>query len=229
MINQKPQQSESFEKGKALFEKNCVACHYIGMDKIATAPALGGITKRRDKEWLYDYTRNSIGMFKNGDSIAIELRNQGWALMNSFPNLTDKNLDNIYHFVEMQFELTENEKTVTNNDLTFGDFVDLEKLDSAEMINNSGRFKLSNKQIEKLKDELSEMAYVPNFSAKVGAISMTLLIDGKKNYISSATHGDYIEVHRSIVTQNTSLLETSDWLYFKTGEVNFDNYKKENE
>jgi len=106
MINQKSEQDNSFEKGKTLFKENCVACHYIGMDKIATAPALGGITERRNKEWLYNYTRNSSEMYKNGDSIAIELRNQGWALMFSFPNLTDKNLDDIYHFVEKQYELT---------------------------------------------------------------------------------------------------------------------------
>ncbi|MGS2727878.1 c-type cytochrome [Psychroserpens sp. BH13MA-6] len=110
MINQKSEQDKSFQKGKKLFKENCVACHYIGMDKITTAPALGGITERREKEWLYNYTRNSIEMYKNGDSIAIELRNQGWALMSSFPNLTDKNLDEIFYFVEKQYELTKNKR-----------------------------------------------------------------------------------------------------------------------
>ena len=103
------EQDKSFARGKTLFKENCVACHHIGMHKIKTAPALGGITKKRAKEWLYNYTRNSIEMFKNGDSIAIEIRNQGWALMNSFPNLTDKNLDEIYYFVEKQYELTKQE------------------------------------------------------------------------------------------------------------------------
>lgn len=109
-MNQISEQDKSFEKGKVLFKENCVACHYIGMDKIATAPALGGITKTRTKNWLYNYTRNSIGMYKNGDSIAIELRNQGWTLMNSFPNLTYKNLDDLYYFVEKKFELTKKKR-----------------------------------------------------------------------------------------------------------------------
>ncbi|MEM7185997.1 MAG: cytochrome c [Bacteroidota bacterium] len=97
------QQDKSYERGKALFVKNCVACHYIGMDKIATAPALGGVTERREKDWLYAYTRNSIEMYKNGDSIAVDLRNQGWSLMFSFPELTDKNLDDLYYFVEKKY------------------------------------------------------------------------------------------------------------------------------
>ena len=46
------------------------------MVHISTAPPLGGITKRRTKEWLYKYTKNSSKMFVEGDSIAIALRNQ---------------------------------------------------------------------------------------------------------------------------------------------------------
>jgi|SRR5690554_1840094 len=115
------------------------------------------------------------------------------------------------------------------NELTFGDFVEMEKLDRVEMSNNSGTFNLSDKQIENIKEDLSQMTYDPNISVKVGAINIELLIDGKTYHISSATHGDYIEVHREIVTKNKSSIGTSDWLYFKTNEVNFDNYKNENQ
>ena len=101
-------QDESYDKGKLLFKKNCIACHSIEMDKIKTAPALGGVTTRRNKEWLYNYTRRSMEMYKNGDSIAINLRSQGWALMFSFPNLTDDDLDNIYYFVEKKFKNDKN-------------------------------------------------------------------------------------------------------------------------
>ncbi|MGM0479350.1 MAG: hypothetical protein ACQERC_09005 [Bacteroidota bacterium] len=105
----------------------------------------------------------------------------------------------------------------------------MEKLDRVEMSNNSGTFNLSDKQIENIKNDLSQMVYDPNISVKVGAINIELLIDGKTYHISSATHGDYIEVHRDIVMKNKSSIETSDWLYFKTNEVNFDNYKNENQ
>lgn len=99
-----------FEKGKKLFIRNCTSCHYIGMDKVATAPALGGITKIRKKDWLYNYTRNSYQMFENGDSIAKKIREKDWGLMTSFPNLTNSDLDAIYYFVEKNHELPENKK-----------------------------------------------------------------------------------------------------------------------
>ena len=117
--------------------------------------------------------------------------------------------------------------TNKKDELTFGDFVEMEKLDRVEMSNNSGTFNLSDKQIQNIKNDLSQMVYDPYISVKVGAINIELLIDGKTYHISSATHGDYIEVHRDIVMKNNSLIGTSEWLYFKTNEVNFDNYKKE--
>lgn len=122
-----------------------------------------------------------------------------------------------------------NENKETNSSLTLGDLVELEKLSKVEISNNSGTFNLSNKQIKKIKDELSQMVYDPNVSVKVGAINIELLIGEKTHNISSSSHGDYIEVHRNIATMNESSLPTSDWLYFKTGEVNFDNYKNEYE
>jgi len=124
---------------------------------------------------------------------------------------------------------SKNEKNETNNELTFGHLVDIEELDEVKMSNNSGTFNLSDKQIEKIEDELSQMIYDPNISVKVGAINIELIIDGKTYNISSATHGDYVEVHRDIVTKNKSSIGTSDWLYFKTNGVNFDNYKNENQ
>ncbi len=122
-----------------------------------------------------------------------------------------------------------NENNETNGKLTFGNLVDMEKLDKVEMSNNSGTFNLTNKQIEKIKTELSEMVYDPDIAVKVGAINIKLSIDGKTHNILSATHGAYIEVHSSIVSKNKNSIGTSDWLYFKTNEVNFDNYKNENQ
>ena len=133
-------------------------------------------------------------------------------------------------FLLISFSCTnKNENIEFNNSLTFGDLVAIDKLNQVEMSNNSGTFNLTDKQVEKIKTELSEMVYDPNISVKVGAINLKLSIDGKIYNISSATHGDYIEVLSDIVTKNKSSIETSDWLYFKTNGVNFDNYKNENQ
>ena len=116
----------------------------------------------------------------------------------------------------------------TKDELTFGDLVDLEKLEKVKMTNNSGAFHLSKDQMLDLQKEISEMVYDPNVSVKVGAINIELTINGEIHTISTATQGNYIEVHKDIVSKQKSLIGSSDWLYFKTGEVNFDNYKKEN-
>lgn len=100
-------QNEVYLRGEQLFENNCSYCHYKGMDKVMTAPALGGITKKRDKRWLYRYTRNSIGMYKSGDSIAKQLRSENWGLMPSFPQLNNTALEAIYYYVEQRYEMTQ--------------------------------------------------------------------------------------------------------------------------
>lgn len=95
-----------YTKGRNIFKKECSSCHYIGMDQIATAPALGGITKLREKKWLYNYTRYSYQMYERGDKIAKEIRAQGWGLMTSFPYLTNTDLDAVYYFVEKRYEMS---------------------------------------------------------------------------------------------------------------------------
>lgn len=100
------QQDVNFNHGKALFKENCKGCHVEDMVRRGTAPALGGITKRRTKEWLYKYTKNSQKMFVEGDSISITLRNQNWGAKPSFPALSDADLDKIYYYVEKRYEMS---------------------------------------------------------------------------------------------------------------------------
>ncbi len=76
------------------------------MNLVSTAPALGGITKRRKKDWLYRYTKMSLEMFEEGDIKAVEIRKKGWGLMPSYPKLTNEQLDAIYFFVEKRYEMT---------------------------------------------------------------------------------------------------------------------------
>ncbi|MCR9174132.1 MAG: hypothetical protein NXI10_16655 [bacterium] len=118
------------------------------------------------------------------------------------------------------------EQKTTEKSVTFGEVIDLENLEKVQLSNSSGTFYLSDKQVEKLKNELAKMKYNPNISAKVGAIQIELFIEGKAYVLSSATNGKYVEIHKSAVTKNKELIEAKDWLYFETGDLNFDNYKK---
>jgi len=80
--------------GKALFNSNCAACHKL--DKGMTGPALRGVAERLDKDWLYDWIRNSSKMIKAGDSYAVEVfEKYNKTPMTAFPQFSDADLDNI--------------------------------------------------------------------------------------------------------------------------------------
>jgi len=120
------------------------------------------------------------------------------------------------------------DKESDNNTITFGDVVDLSKLEKVTMYNNSGKFELTAAQRGKLKKELAKMEYEKSIAVKLGSIYIELIIDGKKCGITSGTHKKHIEVHKSSLTNSKGLPAERDWFYFKTNGVNFDNYKKEN-
>jgi len=95
-----------FKKGEQLYRANCIACHDAQMTEIATAPPLGGITKKRDPKWLYDYTRNpSASRFKK-DPIVTQIRAKGWGVMPASPHLKKDDLDAIYYYIEERYQMT---------------------------------------------------------------------------------------------------------------------------
>ena len=111
--------------------------------------------------------------------------------------------------------------------LSFADLVDIKQIEKVEMRNNSGTFLLSQSQLKQFKEQIATMSYDPNMSAKVGAINMTLTIAGQEHLLSTATHGDYVEAHNSIVGTSMESIEGKAWIYFNTNGINFDNFKEE--
>jgi hypothetical protein len=71
------------------------------LDGWLTAPALGNITRFRDKAWLRQFTRNPQALIASGDSLASCLWDR-WkpTLMSSFPQLSDAQIDAIYQYIE---------------------------------------------------------------------------------------------------------------------------------
>jgi antitoxin component YwqK of YwqJK toxin-antitoxin module/cytochrome c551/c552 len=59
--------------GKALFTLKCAACH--AADKDGFGPALGGVTTKRNREWLYLMIRNGMKLVDQGDKDAVALYN----------------------------------------------------------------------------------------------------------------------------------------------------------
>ncbi len=60
------------QDGEALFNANCKSCHSPGADKVI-GPGLKDIEKRRNKEWLHSWIKNSAAVIKSGDAYAVKL------------------------------------------------------------------------------------------------------------------------------------------------------------
>lgn len=87
-------------KGKQLFNQNCAACH--ALDRKMTGPALANVEARLaedeglDKEWLYQWIKNSSGMIADGDSYAAKIYAEyNQAAMTAFPTLSNGDIDDI--------------------------------------------------------------------------------------------------------------------------------------
>jgi GDP-D-mannose dehydratase len=74
------------------------------MKSVATASALGGVTQRRSKDWLYKYVRNSEKMLPQKDPQALEIAKKKSFKMPSFAQLTDEEIDQIFIYVEKRHE-----------------------------------------------------------------------------------------------------------------------------
>jgi len=86
-------------KGKALFQTNCASCHHP--IKVILGPALKGAEERvPDKKLLHDWIKNNKAVLAAGNPYFTALYNQyNKTQMNTFPNLTDAEIDDILKYV----------------------------------------------------------------------------------------------------------------------------------
>ena len=93
-------------KGKEVFVNNCASCHAKDMKQKLTGPALGGVEERwTEKAALYKWIRNSQALIATGYPRAVAVYNEnGKAVMTSFPNLKDEDIDNILSYIDKQWK-----------------------------------------------------------------------------------------------------------------------------
>jgi len=90
--------STSTDAGKELFQSNCASCH--GGKSEAAGPPLAWIGSRRDKQWLYAFTRNNATLLWRGDAYTCYLFNRYKTPMPLFKNLSDADLSNLYRYID---------------------------------------------------------------------------------------------------------------------------------
>lgn len=80
--------------GKSLFNSNCASCHKL--DKKLIGPALGGVTTKRDMEWLVAWIKDNAALRSSGDGEAVAIFNEfNGSVMPAFPQFSDQDIIDI--------------------------------------------------------------------------------------------------------------------------------------
>ena len=83
------------KEGRKLFKSLCASCHKL--DKKLVGPALGAVEERRENSWLKSWIKNNAE-FQKVNAEAAEAAQYSATAMNAFPQLTDKNIDDILYY-----------------------------------------------------------------------------------------------------------------------------------
>lgn len=86
------------DKGKAAFEAKCTACHKIGERYVG--PAITGVTKRRQPEWIMNMILNPAEMLQK-DDVAKELLGEYLTPM-TFQNVSQDEARQILEYFRQQ-------------------------------------------------------------------------------------------------------------------------------
>jgi mono/diheme cytochrome c family protein len=93
--------------GEQLYKMNCAACHKI--DKKLVGPALGGVTEKREQEWLIAWIKNNQELRESGDADAIAVYEEyNGSPMTAFPQLSDEDILNILAYTDQAWDLIQN-------------------------------------------------------------------------------------------------------------------------
>lgn len=97
----------SYTNGKKVWNANgCGACHNKSMQDDAVGPALAGVTERWSeypREDLYAWIRNNPKLTASGHPRAVEVSEAYPGVMNTYPNLTDEDMEALFAYIETQY------------------------------------------------------------------------------------------------------------------------------
>ena len=83
------------KEGRKLFKSLCASCHKL--DKKLVGPALAGVESRRENDWLKAWIKDNAE-FQKVDSDAVEAAEFSPTAMTAFPQLNEKQVDDILYY-----------------------------------------------------------------------------------------------------------------------------------
>jgi mono/diheme cytochrome c family protein len=100
-----PTDSYTIQRGRDLFNNQCLICHHV--DKQLIGPALASVTKRRPLPWLIDFIHNSQQVIKGGDEYANFLYDSFHkTVMPSFEFLSENDIKAILGYIQSESEVS---------------------------------------------------------------------------------------------------------------------------
>lgn len=93
--------SDTLKLGRKLFMTNCYPCHSIGKEKVG--PSLASITKKKPKDWLVNFIRNSQQIIISGDPYANHLfERYNHSVMPAFNKFTNSEIISILEYINKE-------------------------------------------------------------------------------------------------------------------------------
>lgn len=86
-------------RGRNSFNEQCIGCHNFLQDGIG--PQLAGITSETSPEWIRNFIRDPKKVIDSGDSTARKLLKRYKAVMPSFTDLSDEELDALIAYIHV--------------------------------------------------------------------------------------------------------------------------------
>ncbi|CAM1367806.1 c-type cytochrome [Tenacibaculum xiamenense] len=87
------------KEGRKLFKSLCASCHDLNLKKKLIGPNLKGVEERRENDWLKAWIKDNAALRATGDKDAIAIYEEyKGSNMTAFPQLTDKNIDDILYY-----------------------------------------------------------------------------------------------------------------------------------
>jgi len=98
---QQPAVADPPDEGRSIFMTRCAACHNV--NKVLTGPALAGVDKRHNIEWIISFVHSSQLMVKSGDSAALALFTKfNKVVMPDHADLTPDNIKSIVEYISVE-------------------------------------------------------------------------------------------------------------------------------
>ena len=167
--------------GKALFQTNCAQCH--NPIRVVVGPALKGVTERvPDRKLLHNWIHNNVAVLNTGNTYFNNLFDQyGRAPMNTFPGLTDPEIDAILKYVETYAQPLAATNTSVNAPATQEDHTVLYGICTFVLALFFFGLYLVNHNLKRLADEkrgLPPPYHIPFYRNKVFIAAMSIIVMG---------------------------------------------------